>query len=136
MPNTYNLTMDELAFEVKDISKCFSVMEGDSTSLKGAVAQLFSKKKGGRFMVLNNVSFSVKKGESLGIIGKNGAGKSTLLKILSGIIQPDEGEINFYGKTVSILEIGTGFHPELTGREIRMNIYLKGAELYAFQFVK
>jgi ABC-type polysaccharide/polyol phosphate transport system ATPase subunit len=120
--------MDELAFEVKDISKCFSVMEGDSTSLKGAVAQLFSKKKGGRFRVLNNVSFSVKKGESLGIIGKNGAGKSTLLKILSGIIQPDEGEINFYGKTVSILEIGTGFHPELTGRE---NIYLS-ASLYRF----
>ena len=75
---------------------------------------------------LKNVSFQVKPGEVLGIIGRNGVGKSTLLKILSGITDPSEGYADIYGRVGSLLEVGTGFHPELTGRE---NVFLNGAIL-------
>ena len=75
---------------------------------------------------LKNVSFEVKEGEVFGVIGKNGSGKSTLLKIISGITAPTTGEIELYGRVGSLLEVGTGFHPELSGRE---NVYLNGAVL-------
>lgn len=78
------------------------------------------------FWALNGVNFEVKQGEKVGIIGKNGAGKSTLLKIISRITEPTDGKIEFYGKISSMLEVGTGFNRELTGRE---NIYLNGAIL-------
>src|SRR5204863_5179727 len=75
---------------------------------------------------LKDVNFEVFPGEVMGIIGANGAGKSTLLKVLSRIIEPTSGRVELYGRVASLLEVGTGFHPDLSGRE---NVYLNGAIL-------
>lgn len=81
---------------------------------------------GESFLALDDVSFSVDRGDALGLLGRNGAGKSTMLKLISRITAPSKGEIRIHGRIASLLEVGTGFHPELTGRE---NIYLNGAIL-------
>ena len=87
------------------------------------LSKKFIKKDGTEFWALKDINFELRKGDSLGIIGPNGSGKSTLLKLLSGILKPTTGKIILYGTSASVLDIGTGFHPELTGIE---NIFLKG----------
>lgn len=84
------------------------------------------RSRGDTFMALNGIDLTIYQGEAVGIIGKNGAGKSTLLKLLSKVTAPTKGEIDIYGRIASMLEVGTGFNPEMTGRE---NVYLNGAIL-------
>jgi lipopolysaccharide transport system ATP-binding protein len=116
--------------EIRGISKKYNIThEGKQPylSLRDSINNIFKKNKSSEeFWALRNISFDVYPGDSIAIIGKNGAGKSTLLKILSKITSPTEGKIISRGRIASLLEVGTGFHPELTGKE---NIYLNGSIL-------
>ncbi len=114
--------------EVNNITKKYNLNRStEPVTLRNGIKSLFEKKeKSNYYYALNDVSFSINKGDKLGIIGNNGAGKSTLLKILSKITNPTSGSVKVNGKVASLLEVGTGFHPELSGRE---NIYLNGAIL-------
>ncbi|HEX7014881.1 MAG TPA: ATP-binding cassette domain-containing protein, partial [Cyclobacteriaceae bacterium] len=121
------------AIRVENLGKKFVIghrVEGD---LRGSFSRRLSRLMGRsgegareEFWALKDVSFEVRKGEAVGIIGRNGAGKSTLLKILSRITDPSTGRFEIAGRVSSLLEVGTGFHSELTGRE---NIYLNGTIL-------
>jgi lipopolysaccharide transport system ATP-binding protein len=129
--------MSDLAIRVENLSKQYTIgkakLRHDTLrdQLAYGVKSLFSRNgrhrpEANSIWALKDVSFEVKEGEVVGIIGRNGAGKSTLLKILSRITVPTEGRAEIFGRVGSLLEVGTGFHPELSGRE---NIYLNGAVL-------
>ncbi len=119
----------ETSIKVKNVSKKYVLGSKKDGSLRGTFSNLFKKSNKidkQEFMALDDVSFEIKEGTALGIIGANGAGKSTLLKVLSRITEPSNGRIEITGRVASLLEVGTGFHPELTGRE---NIFLNGTIL-------
>lgn len=133
---------NDLMIKIDNVSKQYRLGAIGGGTLQGDIQSWWARKRGKedpnskigaklydkneKFMALNGVSFEVKKGERVGIIGHNGAGKSTLLKLLSRVTAPTNGEIGLNGRVTSMLEVGTGFHGELTGRE---NIYMNGAIL-------
>jgi len=121
--NTQHSTLTEkIAIRVKNLTKVYHLYDKPQDRLKEALNP-FKKSYHHDFYALNDVSFEIKKGETVGIIGKNGAGKSTLLKMITGVLTPTSGEIEVDGKISSLLELGAGFNPEMTGME---NIYLNG----------
>lgn len=118
---------NENAIEVKDLYKSFKLPTERAWGLKQAIFNRLKGIKGfTRQEVLRGITFDVKRGEFLGIVGRNGSGKSTLLKVLSEIYVPDKGSVKINGTLVPFIELGVGFNPELTGRE---NVYLNGALL-------
>lgn len=124
----------EKIIEVKDVSMRFRMVNDRVSGLKEYVVQMLKGKiHHNEFEALKHVSFHVNKGEVVGLVGHNGAGKSTILKVLSGIYKPTEGSITVRGNIAPMLELGSGFDWELTGRE---NIYLNGAILgYSKEFL-
>jgi len=127
--------MRKTVIEVSDVTMRFRMNSDRIMSLKEFVTKALRRKlEYQEFTALNHVSFTVQKGETLGLIGRNGAGKSTMLKVISGILKPTEGSAVCYGNVVPMLELGSGFDPDLTGRE---NIFLNGAILgYNEPFLK
>ena len=136
------MSENELMIRVQNVKKQYRLGQIGGGTLRGDLQSWWARKRGKEdpntrigtnqrlagttFMALNGVSFTVNKGEAVGIIGANGAGKSTLLKLLTHVTAPTEGDIDLYGRVASMLEVGTGFHSEMTGRE---NVYLNGAIL-------
>lgn len=134
--------MDSFMIKVENVSKKYKLGQIGGMTLRDELQRKWARARkkedplkkigekdyeiGETFLALENINFEVKKGERVGIIGHNGAGKSTLLKLLSRVTAPTTGEINLDGRVASMLEVGTGFHGELTGRE---NIYMNGAIL-------
>lgn len=117
--------MTRTAVRVQHLSKKFRLYHERNNSLKAAVMRR-RRELSEEFWAVRDVSFDVPAGSTFGLIGRNGSGKSTLLKCLARILHPDEGAISMEGRAASMLEVGSGFHPELSGRE---NIYLNGSIL-------
>jgi len=116
---------NNLAISFKNVSKSYPLFY--QKTLKEFFQALFTQKKTiEKFEALKNINLSIKKGETVGVIGKNGAGKSTFLKLIAGVSYPTSGKVNVYGKVVPLIELGAGFHPELSGKE---NIFLNGVIL-------
>ncbi|MGN7169706.1 ABC transporter ATP-binding protein [Paenibacillus cellulositrophicus] len=116
---------NEYAIKVDQLSKVYKLYNKPTDRLKESLNP-FKKKYHRDFYALDKINFDVKKGETLGIIGKNGSGKSTLLKIITGILSPTQGRVSIKGRVSALLELGAGFNPELTGLE---NVYLNGSLL-------
>ena len=114
---------EEYAIEVKNVYKKFN-LHRRATTLKDLLSYREKKREKHVHQVLEDISFNVKKGEALGIIGKNGSGKSTTLKLLSKILRPEQGTITINGKVACLIELGAGFHPDMTGRE---NIFINAS---------
>ena len=131
---------EDIIIDIRGLKKKYRLGKIGANTLQGAIKERRMERKnrlkgesegnkalsGSEFYALDGIDLTVKRGETLGIIGRNGAGKSTLLKILSRITAPTEGTVDLYGRVASMLEVGTGFHGDMTGRE---NIYLNGAIL-------
>ena len=123
----------EIAIKVESLSKCYQIYEQPHDRLKQSIYPRLQRLAGKRhkqyfreFLALRNVSFEIKKGETVGIIGRNGSGKSTLLQIICGTLTPTSGSVETHGRIAALLELGSGFNPEFTGRE---NIYMNAAVL-------
>ncbi len=112
------------AIEIEHVSKVFRLFREKPSSLKARL--ISSRSRAEDFWALRDISFEIREGESLGLIGHNGSGKTTLLKVIAGIIRPTEGVVRSRGRLAPLLELGAGFHPELTGRE---NVYLNASFL-------
>ena len=127
--------MGKTVIEVNDVTMRFRMNNDRIMSLKEFVTTAIrGKLEYNEFTALDHVSFTVEKGETLGLVGRNGAGKSTMLKVISGILKPTEGSVRIEGNVVPMLELGSGFDMDLTGRE---NIFLNGAILgYSEEFLK
>jgi ABC-type polysaccharide/polyol phosphate transport system ATPase subunit len=117
--------MTETVIEIADLWKKYTLSPEHDLTLKNTIKNIFTKSKYD-FYALKGINYKVNKGEMIGVIGSNGAGKTTLLKLLGKIIEPTRGNIKINGKVSTLLELGAGFHPELTGAE---NIFLNGAIL-------
>jgi ABC-2 type transport system ATP-binding protein/lipopolysaccharide transport system ATP-binding protein len=114
---------DETVIRIQNISKSFKIFRDKPLTLKEKLLRLRSNEYSA-FQALKNVSFEIKKGQTVGLIGHNGCGKSTLLKLITKILYPDSGEIHVSGRISSLIELGAGFHPDFTGRE---NIYINAS---------